>query len=315
MTANQTRLGMNFTAMDTGDKNSLARSRFDFYGGGDREQQGRALMRHAYMQSGVAQARLHHPRGPDLRPHLAPRRTHRQYTVGWDAGQHRLPPGPAPLRQRLEDERQVQVRLALGFFRTIGHVSTDFGNIGRRLRHPHVPDPLRVHLPGCRRATGEPGHLGPLRARDLPSRPARTRSPSKLSSYSYNLDASVPLSKTLTLQAGGLLRRGPRLVLRRQQPGLRSEESHRHDLQGGWAAISWQPPPLDFNFGGGTDNPQHGVPPHRGARNKPESSRTPGTPSPSRRQVGFEVTRWVTGYMDKDTVKAMRYQLSFMYTF
>ena len=86
MTANQTRLGMNFTAMDTGTAKVTGKLEIDFYGNALVNNKAAPLLRHAFMQVywpkwdfTILAGQTSDIISPLVEPTI-------NYTVGWDAG-------------------------------------------------------------------------------------------------------------------------------------------------------------------------------------------------------------------------------------
>jgi|WetSurMetagenome_2_1015567.scaffolds.fasta_scaffold03021_7 hypothetical protein len=318
MTANQTRLGMNFTAMDSGDAKITGKVEFDFYGNGTANNKAAPLLRQAYMQ-------VYWPKydflilagqtadiiSPLTEPTI-------NYTVGWDAGNigYRRPQLRFDKGWKLGDKSRFDWQV--GFSWNAGHAYTNVSgtyNSGVTSYTPTVQTRLGFTFPGAGDQNANLGvsyHYG--RETFLPGLP---HEPSvRLSSYSYNFDASVPLSKTWKLQGEYFYGADLDQYFGGSNQAYSLTDARGTVASGGWAAVTCQATPkLVFNFGGGSNSPQIDQL-EKGARGNVTSyfANTWYTFA-KQAQVGFEVSRWTTGYVEKDTVKAMRYQLSFMYTF
>lgn len=318
MTANQTRLGMNFTALDSGDAKVTGKVEIDFYGNGTANNKAAPLLRHAYMQVywpkwdfTILAGQTSDIISPLVEPTI-------NYTVGWDAGNigYRRPQLRFDKGFKLGEKSRFDWQL--GFTWNAGHSYSNLSgtyNSGVTSYAPTFQTRLGFTFPGAAERTNNIGvsyHYG--RETFLPGLP--NEHSVRLSSYSYNFDAYVPLSKDFTFQGEYFYGADLDQYFGGSNQAYSLKEEAGTVSSGGWAAFSWQVnPKLVFNLGGGTDNPQQNYL-LAGARTTNQSLFLNGWYTFAKQaQVGLEVSRWSTGYMDRDTVKATRYQLSFMYTF
>ena len=315
MTANQSRLGMNFTAMDTGDKKLTGKVEIDFYGGGAADNKANPMMRHAYMQLEwpkydftILAGQTSDLISPLVEPTV-------QYTVGWDQGNIGYRRAQLRLTKGWKMTDTSRFTWALGFFRTIGHVSTDLGNTGSESGMPTFQTRFGFTFAG---AAGRPvnlgisGHYG----RETFINPLKGEPDTKLSTYSYNVDASIPLSKTFTLQAEGYYGRDLDTFFGGSNQAYDFKKAIGTLSQGGWLAFSYTPNThWNFNLGGGADNPRTGDL-EAGARgNNTMIFANTWYSITKQALVGFELAYLSTAYVEKDTVHATRAQLSFQYNF
>ncbi len=318
MTANQTRLGMNFTAVDTGDVKVTGKLEFDLYGNGTANNKAAPLWRHYYMQVYWPKhdfAILAGQTSDIISPLVAPTIN---YTVQWQQGNigYRHPQLRLDKGWKLGDNSRFDWQV--GFVWGAGHSYTNLSgtyNSAVTAYAPTVQTRVGFTFPGADNRKVNLGlsyHYG--RETFLPGLP--NEKSIRLSTFSYNFDASVPLGKNWTFQ--GEYYYGADLDQffggSNQAVNLKMEKGTV--ASGGWAAVTYQATPkLVFNLGGGADSPQLGDL-DTGARGNNSNVFLNGWYTIAKQtQVGLEVSRLVTGYVDKDTVKAMRYQLSFMYTF
>ncbi len=315
MTANQTRLGMNFTAMDTGDKKLTGKLEIDFYGGGAADNKANPMMRHAYMQLewpkydfAILAGQTSDLISPLVEPTV-------QYTVGWDQGNIGYRRAQLRLTKGWKMTDTSKFTWAFGFFKTIGHNTLDGGNSGAESGVPTFQTRFGFAFAG---AAGRPvnlgisGHYG----RETFINPVKGGADTKFSTYSYNFDASVPLSKTLTLQAEGYYGRDLDTFFGGSNQAYDLTNAVGTLSQGGWMALSYTPNVhWNFNLGGGADNPRYSDL-TEGARGNNSDFFANGWYNITKQAlVGFELSYLSTSYVQKDTVHATRAQLSFQYNF
>jgi hypothetical protein len=315
MTANQSRLGMNFTAMDTGDKRLTGKVEIDFYGGGATDNRANPMMRHAYMQLEwpkydftILAGQTSDLISPLVEPTV-------QYTVGWDQGNIGYRRAQLRLTKGWKMTDTSKFTWALGFFRTIGHVSTDLGNTGSESGIPTFQTRFGFTFAG---AAGRPvnlgisGHYG----RETFINPVKGGADARFSTYSYNFDAAVPLSKTLTLQAEGYYGRDLDTFFGGSNQAYDLQNAVGTLSQGGWLALSYTPNThWNFNLGGGADNPRYGDLLEGARGNNSDYFVNTWYSVTKQALVGFELSYLTTAYVEKDTVHATRAQLSFQYNF
>lgn len=204
---------------------------------------------------------------------------------------------------------------ALGFFRTMGHTSLDGGNSGAESGVPTFQTRFGFTFAGT---AGRPvnlgisGHYG----RETFISPIKNVADTKIATYSYDFDAAVPLSKTLTLQAEGYYGRDLDTFFGGSNQAYDLNNAIGTLSQGGWIALSYNPNAhWTFNLGGGADNPRYSDL-ETGARGNNGMVFANTWYSITRQAlVGFELAYLSTANVEKDTVHATRAQLSFQYNF
>ncbi len=318
MTANQTRLGMNFTAMDTGDAKVTGKLEVDFYGNGVANNKAAPLLRHAYLMVAWPKYDFSILAGQTsdiISPLVAPTIN---YTVLWDQGNigYRRPQLRFDKGWKMGDKSRFDWQL--GFTWNAGHAYTNVSgvyNSGVTSDSPTFQTRFGFTFPGASSRPvnlGISGHYG----REVFLAGTQNETSKRLSSYSYNFDASVPLSKKWTFQGEYFYGADLDQYFGGSSQAIDLTHERGTISQGGWAAISYQHSPnLAFNFGGGADSPRISYL-ETGARGNNESLFANVWYTLAKQtQVGFEVSRLSTGYVEKPTVTAMRYQLAFQYNF
>jgi hypothetical protein len=318
MTANQTRLGMNFTAMDTGTAKVTGKLEIDFYGNALVNNKAAPLLRHAFMQVywpkwdfTILAGQTSDIISPLVEPTI-------NYTVGWDAGNIGYRRAQLRFDKGFKTGEKSKLNWTLGFTWNAGHNYTNLSgtyNSGVTSYAPTLQTRVGFTFPGAAERNNNIGvsyHYG--RETFLPG--TEHADSIRLSSYSYNFDCYIPIAKNWTFQGEYFYGADLDQYFGGSNQAISLTEAAGTISSGGWAAISWQASPkLAFNLGGGTDNPKQEYL-LAGARGTNESLfANVWYTFAKQAQVGFEVSRWKTGYVDKDSVNATRYQLSFMYTF
>lgn len=318
MTANQTRLGMNFTAMNSGDAKVTGKIEFDFYGNGLTNNKAAPLLRHAYLQVYWPKwdfSILAGQTSDIISPLVAPTVN---YTVQWDQGNigYRRPQLRFDKGWAIADKSKFDWQF--GFTWNAGHDYTNVSgtyNSGATSGAPMIQTRFGFTFPGAADRVvnlGLSGHYG----REVYLAGLQTEATKRLSTYSYNLDAFVPLSKKVTFQGEYFYGADLDQFFGGSSQAVNLKEEMGTVSQGGWAALSYQhSPKLAFNLGGGVDNPRAGDLDTGARTNNSNVFANCWYTIAKQTQLGFEVSRLVTGYLDKDTVKAMRYQLAFQYSF
>jgi len=318
MTADQTRLGMNFTAVDTGDVKVTGKLEFDLYGNGTANNKPAPLWRHFYMQVYWPKwdfSILAGQTSDIISPLNAPTIN---YTVQWAQGNigYRHPQLRFDKGWAINDKSKFDWQL--GFVGGSGHSYTNLSGTYNSAVTSYVPVVMTrfgFTFPGAgdRKVNlGISGHYG--RETFLPG--LVHESSVRLSTYSYNFDAFVPLSKNWTFQGEYYYGADLDQFFGGSSQAVSLKDELGTIASGGWAAITYQASPkLTFNLGGGADSPRISQL-ETGARgNNSNIFANVWYTFAKQTQVGFEVSRLVTGYVDKDTVNAMRYQLAFQYNF
>lgn len=318
MTADQTRLGMNFTAMDSGDQKVTGKIEFDLYGNGVANNKPAPLFRHFYLKVEWPKYDFSILAGQTsdiISPLVAPTIN---YTVQWAQGNigYRRPQLRFDKGWAITDKSKFDWQL--GFTWGAGHNYTNLSgtyNSAVTAYAPMVQTRFGFTFPGASDRIvnlGISGHYG--RETFLPGLPHEHSV--RLSTYSYNFDAFVPLSKNWTLQGEYYYGADLDQFFGGSSQAVDLTNAFGTIASGGWAAVSYQASPkLAFNFGGGADSPRI-ADLEIGARgNNSNIFANAWYTLAKQTQVGLEVSRLTTGYVEKDTVRAMRYQLAFQYNF
>ena len=315
MTANQSRLGMNFTAMDTGDKKLTGKVEIDFYGGGAADNKANPMMRHAYMQLewpkydfAILAGQTSDLISPLVEPTV-------QYTVGWDQGDIGYRRAQLRLTKGWKMTDTAKFTWAFGFFRTIGHTSLDGGNTGAESGIPTFQTRFGFAFAGAagRQVNlGISGHYG----RENFISPVKGGADVRFPTYSYNFDASVPLSEKWTLQAEGYAGRDLDTFFGGSNQAYDLKNAIGTLSKGGWVALSYAfSPKLAFNLGGGADNPRYSDLEKGSRGNNSDYFINSWYNLTKQALVGFELSYLSTSYVEKPTVHATRAQLTFQYNF
>lgn len=327
ITAKQSRFGMIFTGPDIGDVTTTGKVEVDFYSGNGTENKAEPYMRHAYMEmkfkNGITL--LAGQTWDVINPLFTPTIN---YSVAWWAGDagYRRPQIRITKGFGNKDETYTEMRFAVT--RNMGEnvvgAGTDPGDTGEDSGEPGYQARVSVSFPmGERKATiGVSGHWAQEeydvntmdRHKDVPS-------------WSGNIDVTLPLGEIITAQGEWYIGKNMNQYLGGIGQGTAVTQSGgivtrvtAIKARGGWGALSIKPADSKFsyNLGASAD--------HISDHDVHLMSGTPRTTNfaafanfwykiNSCTAWGFEVTRWRTGYADKNAGNAMRYQTSFIFKF
>jgi hypothetical protein len=259
MTANQTRLGLQITAPDLPNMKTFGKIEIDFYGAGVSENKPEPLLRHAFVNVIWPNWQLGFLAGQtsDIISPLTPATIN--YTVGWWQGNIGYRRPQLRLTKEFDFSKDVGLKLEVGATRTITgrrFLLTDpiDPDSGTDAGIPTVQGRTSVSFPigEKRRATfGVSGHWGTEEQHlDLIS------ADRSITSWSANLDLSLPLAKWLTLQAEGFIGSNLDSYLGGAGQGFDPATAQGIDASGGWIAASLGPwNKWQMNLGAGFDNP------------------------------------------------------------
>jgi hypothetical protein len=313
ITANATRLGLNFKTQGSGPAVTSGKLEVDLYGGGT-ENKPTPMMRHAYFQvewpaSGVTL--LAGQTWDVISPLWMPTAN---YSVGWWAGNigYRHPQVRLSKEFRLDDGNSFLLQGAL--VRTMGHLTGE-RNTGVDAGFPTAQGRLAYSFPagaGGKAAFGLSGHWGEE------AYPAVTpgQPDVRFRSWSANLDMKIPMGKSVTLQGEAFTGRDLDSYLGGSNEAIRLDPKTATESAGGWLALSIiGSPKVTWNLGASVDDPRNSeLSPGARSRNSSIFGNGYFTIAPSA-QLLAELSYWATDYLGKPRAHAFRAQLSFQYTF
>lgn len=313
ITANATRLGLNFKAPGSGPAVTTGKVEVDFFGGGG-ENKANPMMRHAYFQvewpaSGVT---LLAGQTWDVISPLNMPSTN--YPVGWYAGNigYRHPQIRLSKEFRFDGGDSLIIQGAL--VRTMGHLA-GVRNTGSDAGFPTAQGRLAYSFDagsGGKTTLGLSGHWGEER---YPSEVPGGSDP-RFRSWSANADLKIPLGKRVTLSGEAFTGRDLDSYLGGSNEAIRLDTGTATASAGGWLALSIaSSPKVTWNLGASVDDPRNSeLSPGARSRNASVFGNGIFTFAPSA-QVHAEISYWATDYIGKPRADAFRVQLSFQYSF
>ena len=313
MTANATRLGLNFKYPGPGTTVTSGKAEIDFFGGGA-ENKANPMMRHAYLQVewpesgfGLLAGQTNDLVSPLPMPTV-------NYSVGWYGGNigYRHPQIRLTKDFKVGDKSSVTLQGA--FVRTMGHLVNE-RNTGVDSSFPTVQSRFGWTFPVLadkKGTVGISGHWGREAYRSkVAGEPTRD-----YTSWSANLDMKIPLSKRVTLMGEAFTGRDLDSYLGGSDEAINVKKGVATRSSGGWLALNLGGfEKMTFNLGAGLDNPW-GSDLSPGARCRNRTVFGNGLFDISKAaQIQAEISYWDTRYIDKPGGRAFRMQLSFQYNF
>lgn len=315
MTANQTRVGLNINGPATGSLKTTGNVEIDFYSLEGGENKPQPQLRHAFVKLEWPEHDFSLLAGQtsDVIAPLLPDTIN--YTVMWWTGNPGYRRPQFRLTKGFDLGGDARLQLQGAFVRTIGHTSGyDPGDGGEDAGFPTVQSRLALTLPfgEKRKATvGVYGHWG-QEEYDLDA----AGNSVNLDTYSWGLDAQLPLAKGVTLQ--GEFWRGANVDTYLAAVGQGFNKARLNEIRsiGGWAAVGFGPwKGWKFNLGGAVDDP---VNRDLASGNRSRNMALFGNfyySITSAVQVGMEISPWWTRYIDLNEGRSVRAQGTFIYRF
>ncbi len=314
MTANQTRLGLNFFGPETANLKTGGKVELDFYGGGP-ENKSHLMLRHAYLKVEWPQSDLSLLAGQtsDVISPLVPGTLN--YTVAWWVGN----PGYRRPQLRLTKGFKVgadsRLLLQAAAARTIGD-STAFspGDTGEDAGFPTLQGRAALSFPlltNKKTTLGISGHWG---EEEYDTDAMDNHKHYK--TWSANLDVTLPICPHLALK--GELFTGENLDAYLAGIGQGVNTTSRKEIasEGGWAALRCGPfGKWRFTAGGGVDNPDRDDISTGGRERNVSIFANTIYKINAAAEAGLEVSHWDTKYKGMRDGESLRYQMSFIYKF
>ncbi|MBP7865936.1 MAG: hypothetical protein KA419_08285 [Acidobacteria bacterium] len=314
ITANETRVGLDFTGPEGKGMKTTGKLEVDFYGGGT-ENKPVPMMRHAYFQVEWPKHDFSILAGQtwDVIAPLLP--TMINYSPAWWAGNigYRHPQLRMTKGFKLAEGTKILFQGAM--VRTIGDAtSLSPGDTGEDSALPTFQGRAALQFPGPGKQSvviGVSGHYGRDEL-DITNTGVNVRIPT----WSANVDLTIPLHKKIAFK--GEFFRGANLdtYLGGIGQGVNLTTLRQVATTGGWASLSFGPfQKWRFNIGGAIDDPNdfdlnnndrtlNEVYFGNALFNLNEAV-----------QIGFELSNWHTNYKRKASGDALRFQTSFIYRF
>jgi hypothetical protein len=316
LTANQTRLGLKITGPESGDINTSGVVEVDFYGG-SAENKSHMFMRHAFVKMDWPKDRFSIIAGQtsDIISPLNPSTLN--YSVAWWAGNigYRRPQIRATKSYALSDDLDLKLEGAIA--RNIGTNGSDefaTSESGQDTGQPMYQGRSSLTFPllGYKPTTvGFSGHWGKEKFDNVPSSQG-----DKFDTWSLNLDVNQPINKWLTVK--GELFSGENLsqFLGGIGQGINTTTSNEIATKGGWIAASMGPwDKLRFNTGFSMEDADRDDL-NNGQRSVNSSIFGNVIYSLNKNtEVGLEISRWRTDYMNSSDSDDLRLQSSLIYKF
>jgi hypothetical protein len=321
LTANETRLGFNFTGPKTATMETSGKVEFDFYGNFADENKAKIQMRHAWAQVYWPECRFAILAGQnwDVISPLTPSTLN--YTVLWDAGNvgYRRPQIRLTKDFPLDDKTILQIQGAA--VRTIGSNLATVPESGEDAGFPTLQSRIGLTiplLPAGPTQAGVSGHWGQEQY-DLDVRGRHT----DVDSWSVNLDLMQPIVKQVLLKAewftgqdlatyfGGI---GQGVML--TTVGGTVTDAKAISAHGGWFAFTLGPwDKWTFNTGVGIDQVDRDDV-ITGARTANRSIFGNAIYALNKHvNIGLELSHWRTDYLGPGDADDVRAQTSLIYRF
>lgn len=314
MTANQTRLGVNFSGPSTDEYEVSGKAEIDFYGGGG-ENKAQPFMRHAYMQIHWKETGLTLLAGQtwDAFSPLNPPTVN--YSVAWWSGNIGYRRPQIRLTTTFGADAGAKVTLTGAVARTIGHKSGfDPGDSGEDNAFPSVQGRIGFTLPvddSGAFSAGFSGHFG-QEEYDI----AADGSNVEFDSWSANLDVSFKFAGGILLKGEFFKGKNLDSYLGGIGQGLNLADGMEIESTGGWASLSIPVGnKVTFSIAGAVDDPDDDT---LASGQRSFNSSFWGNINFALVKnvgVGLEIARWSTEYKDGEEYESVRGQLAFTYSF
>ncbi len=318
LTANETRLGMNFSGPSSKTLKTSGKVEFDFFGTPADENKAKIQMRHAYMNLEWPEAQFSLLAGQtwDVISPLNPSTLN--YSVLWVGGNIGYRRPQVRLTKGLSVTDEVSVKLEGALTRTIGRTTPApvSSETGEDAGVPTVQGRVSATFPffGPKPTTiGISGHRG-KEEYDIDA----TGRNVTITSQSINLDITQPVCKWMTIKAELFSGWNLNTYLGGINQGVNTTTLRPIDSQGGWIAANLGPwGKWSSAVGFGADNvDRDDVVGNTSLRTR--NSCLFGNVRydvNAHAQVGLELSRWDTNYRGAGDAKDMRVQASFIYKF
>lgn len=314
LTANETRLGMDFSGPSTDAMKTSGKVEFDFFAKPSAENKAEIQMRHAYMNLEWPEAQFSLLAGQtwDVISPLNPSTLN--YSVLWVGGNIGYRRPQVRLTKGLSMTDKVKVKLEGALTRTIGRTDLTNSETGEDSGVPTVQGRVSTTFPffGPKPTTiGLSGHSGKEEYDvDVTGRNVT------LKSQSINLDVTQPICKWMTLKAELFSGKNLDSYLGGINQGVNTTTLRPIDSEGGWIAASLGPwSKWSYNVGLGVDNvDRDDVAAGARTRNSCLFGNVRYDVN-AHAQIGLELSRWDTNYKGPGDAKDMRVQASFIYKF
>jgi len=259
LTANQTRMGVDFAGPPSSDFSANGKIEYDLYGAGTGENKPEPMLRHAYVRFDWPKHKLAFIAGQtwDIISPLNPNTVN--YSVAWWQGNVGYRRPQLRLIKTVELASDVEFKFDGGISRTI---------TGRKAVFRESNDPDTGADSGYPTFAARAGLSFPVSARQVASigvsghrgteeiHQANLGASDNYATWSFNADLRLPLSPTLLFQAEVFAGRNFDSHLGGIGQGINTTLNREIDTVGGWAAFTVSPSPLwQFNFGASVDDP------------------------------------------------------------
>ncbi|HNY77458.1 MAG: hypothetical protein RBS72_05080 [Sedimentisphaerales bacterium] len=316
MTANESRLGLNFTGPSSDSLKTSGKLEFDFFGSAP-ENKATLLIRHAYMNLEWPEAQLSLLAGQtwDVISPLNPSTLN--YSVLWVGGNIGYRRPQVRLTKDLSVTDKVKVKLEGALSRTIGRTTPApvSSETGEDAGFPTLQGRVSATFPffGPKPTTiGISGHSGREEYDIDVSGTNET-----LKSQSINLDVTQPICKWMTLKAELFSGKDLDSYLGGINQGVNTTTYKSIDSEGGWVAASLGPwGKWSSSIGYGADNvDRDDVAAGTGRTRNCCLFGNVRYDVNAHAQIGLELSRWETNYRGAGDAKDTRVQASFIYKF
>ena len=316
MTANQTRLGFNFTGPSVGAAQTTGKVEVDFYGNGVAENKAGVLLRHAYLKIAFPEDNFSILAGQtsDVISPLFPSTIN--YTVGWWVGNPGYRRPQIRLTKGYDLEGDAKLELIGAVTRTIGSSASAFdpGDAGEDSGIPTVQSRVGLTLPlfGDQiTSLGVSGHWG---QEEYDVDPYDCYE--KFDSWSLNVDLVQPINDWLTIKGEAFTGENLSTYLAGIGQGINVALDDEIGSTGSWITANMTP--IDdwvFTFGAMMDDVR--------ANDVAAGGRTLNNAIfanamysiNAKTQVGLEVTKLHTERRQSGSADSIRTQLAFIYKF
>jgi len=316
MTANESRLGMIINGPDNGQMKTSGRVEVDFFGPGDgiAENQGRLMMRHAYMMLEWPDDRFNIIAGQtsDVISPLYPRTVN--YSVGWFVGNIGYRRPQIRLTKELGFVDGGFLKLESAVARTIGRDDAVIGGTesGEDAGFPTFQG--RASLTFDETTIGLSGHWGEEEY-DI----AASGTDKEFNTWSVNLDYTQPIWSKVALKAELFTGENLNAYLGGIGQGVTLTGANQYEeigSQGGWVAASLGPwDTKSFNVGVAMDDVESGNVNNGGRTLNRAVFGNVYCALNKQTDVAFELSHWRTKYRGPGDGESLRAQMALIYKF
>lgn len=335
VTANESRLGLLINGPKNEDMKTSGRVEIDFYGGGA-ENKSNPMMRHAYLSVDWPKEKFAILAGQTSDVISPLWQDTLNYSVGWWVGNIGYRRPQLRLTKGYAIDKDSSIKFEAAIARTIGRnnsgiLSADQADTGENSGVPTFQARVSATLPafGYKPATiGFSGHYGKEKYDTAPSSSLPATDSKRFDSWSLNLDYMQPVNEWLAVKGEFFTGKNLDAYLGGIGQGVRNtgtSSSPVYDKEiaakGGWIQVSLGPwDKWRFNVGVSADDPRNSDLRGSGATLDVRTLNQTVFGNviyaiDKNAEIGFELSKWHTDYLNNSDADSLRAQTSFIYKF